>query len=285
MSEWFVKRRGLANDVIFAGTVTGGLVRPLILTPLFRHHGIANTLRYLSIAVIASLIPTLPFVRPRLTSAAGEQVTNKVQGFAYFAPIVWLPTYASALNISSSTSPPLERIMMDTLSDHLSPWLLGLTTLACISLAAFVLWGIAGHAVVVVGIQRRIRHVDGRVEQPVNWIRTTNCKCVSRPHILVPMEFGTQTLTNRDAITEDDPTLSTSLFGLLMLSRGLGNVLSTPISTALSAAVYEPSTGLEKTGFDVADGRYERMIVYVGTYFVGAAVMSLVGWGGERASD
>ena len=36
---------------------------------------------------------------------------------------------------------------MGILSDHVSPWLLGLMTLAATSLSTFVLWGVAGHTV------------------------------------------------------------------------------------------------------------------------------------------
>jgi MFS transporter, MCT family, solute carrier family 16 (monocarboxylic acid transporters), member 10 len=84
-------------------------------------------------------------------------------------------------------------------------------------------------------------------------------------------------------ITKDDPTLSTTLLGLLFLSRGLGNVLSTPISTALSHgggdSVHPP-----KFGFDVDGGKYEKMIVYVGTCFVGAAIVSAVAWRVDQQS-
>ena len=31
-------------------------------------------------------------------------------------------------------------------------------------------------------------------------------------------------------------------------------------------------------GFDVADGRYEKVIIYTGTCFVGAAVVVIMGW-------
>ena len=69
-----------------------------------------------------------------------------------------------------------------------------------------------------------------------------------------------------------------------MLSRGIGNVLSTPISTALSAVVDGADVGhlRLKTGFEVAGGRFEKVIVYVGTCFAGAAVVALVGMGAER---
>jgi hypothetical protein len=79
-------------------------------------------------------------------------------------------------------------------------------------------------------------------------------------------------------IAKDDPALSTTLFGFYTLSRGIGYILSTPISTALFRGGIEDDHVI-KTGFEVGGGKYEQMIIYVGTCFAGAAVMSVVGWG------
>lgn len=82
----------------------------------------------------------------------------------------------------------------------------------------------------------------------------------------------------------EDPQLSTTLIGYLMFSRGLGNILSTPIATALSRSNSDTISSLhERLGFDVGGGKYERVIVYVGTCFAGAAIIALVAWGIEKA--
>lgn len=82
-------------------------------------------------------------------------------------------------------------------------------------------------------------------------------------------------------LPEDDMSLSVSLFGFLLFTRGLGNVLSSPISTALLNSTH--FIGHKKTGFNVDNGRYEKIIIYVGTCFAGAAVVTLVGWMRERS--
>jgi MFS transporter, MCT family, solute carrier family 16 (monocarboxylic acid transporters), member 10 len=80
-------------------------------------------------------------------------------------------------------------------------------------------------------------------------------------------------------MTEDDHTLVTSLFGYLMLSRGIGNILSTPISTSLQGVSGGGSNnGSHHLGFDVDGGRYEKMIVFTGTCFAGTAIICAVGW-------
>lgn len=77
-----------------------------------------------------------------------------------------------------------------------------------------------------------------------------------------------------------------------MLCRGLGNILSTPIATALSHSdttttlstptFTNTTTTHERLGFDVGGGKYEKVIIYVGTCFAAAAIISLIGWSMEK---
>ena len=62
----------------------------------------------------------------------------------------------------------------------------------------------------------------------------------------------------------------------MILSRGIGNVLSTPIATALTGA-HALSTSLA-SGYAVAGGKYGGMIIYSGSCFAGAAGLALFGW-------
>ncbi|KAK0504327.1 major facilitator superfamily domain-containing protein [Armillaria luteobubalina] len=151
MSEWFVARRGLANGIIFAGTATGGLILPLILPELISRYGTAKTSRILSVALAALLLPVLPFVKPRIPISRNQQqvapprsrewikstsfwillAANTFQGFGYFVPIVWLPTFAHAMNLSVTNSSltvallngasVLGRLSMEYLSDKFNP--------------------------------------------------------------------------------------------------------------------------------------------------------------------
>lgn len=77
---------------------------------------------------------------------------------------------------------------------------------------------------------------------------------------------------------EDDPTLSTSMFGILMLFRGIGSILSTPISTALQPIQSDPPFTPGQIGIKVAEGRYEKVIIYTGTCFAAAALTVGAGW-------
>ncbi|KAJ7262905.1 hypothetical protein C8J57DRAFT_1630657 [Mycena rebaudengoi] len=112
MPECFVARRGLANGLLFAGTAVGGLILPLALPSLISKHGSSKTLRILAISIgTASLLcegeaSSKPSANPRPIPRGGpglriwvRQATfwliiavNTLQGFAYFVPIVDLPS-------------------------------------------------------------------------------------------------------------------------------------------------------------------------------------------------
>ncbi|EIN08159.1 MFS general substrate transporter [Punctularia strigosozonata HHB-11173 SS5] len=283
LSEWFVNRRGLANGIIFAGTALGGLVIPLVLPPLLRKYGVATSLRILSIAMVVLLIPLLPFVKPRLPEnrvrgpAARSLdrswlktdifwlmlLVNTIQAFAYFVPMTWLPTFASALQLSDSSSAfslallngssVVGRIGMGALSDRVDSWLLALALLTLASLTVFVLWGVLAHSMVGLFV---FSVAYGTIAG--GW--TSTWSGFIRP------------------LCKDDPTLHTSIFGFLLLTRGLGNIVSTPISTSM----YNDSPGHTIThlrmGYEVGGGRFERMIIYVGTCFTCAAIAASLGW-------
>lgn len=287
LQEWFVRRRGFANGILFAGTAVGGLILPVVIPSLIRAHGTSLTLRYLSAGTLGLYALTIPFIRPRLPekrvhgpgrrSDSGRPwlkdwswwfliLTNTVQGFAYFLPVIWLPSYASALGVSSSTSSiavallngaaVFGRMSLGALSDYLSPWLLAFITLSLTSFVTFVLWGVAGHAV-------------------------AGLLVFGAAYGLLASGFSSLYTAFVKSIAKDDLSLSVNLFGFLLFTRGLGNVLSSPISTVLLTSTQ--SIAHEKTGFDVDNGRYEKIIIYVGTCFAGAAMITLAGWMRERS--
>jgi len=278
MSEWFFVRRGLANGVMTAGTAVGGLVLPLILPSIIRLHGTAVALRYLSVAVFVSLSAVLPFIRARLPEdrirnlaavSNARWSTNKtfwlllfvtaLQGFAYFLPILYLPTFAKDMKLSDGQaslalallngSSVISRISLGHLSDVSNPWLLTTLTLAATSVSTFVFWGALATSAATLSVYAIL---FGALAGGFSSLWTG----FVRP------------------IAQDDPTSSTTMLGMLMLSRGLGNVLSTPLSSALLTGSMRDhvSSGLQH------GSRWANLIIYVGTVFAGATVLGMVGW-------
>ncbi|KAJ6508307.1 major facilitator superfamily domain-containing protein [Mycena sanguinolenta] len=283
MSEWFVVRRGMANGILFAGTAAGGLLLPLVLPPLISKYGSSKTLRILGITVAILLFLLLPLVKGRLPQTRARihgpaprgardwmkhklfwvfLTVNTLQGLAYFVPIIYLPTFANDLDISNPNSAltvamlnaasVVGRLSMGYLSDKFNPWILALVTLFTTSVATFVLWGVLSHSfggLLAFGI------AYGSIAGGWSSLWTG----FVRP------------------IANDDPALSTMLYGYLLLSRGIGNIVSTPISAQLLTGQAHNGTTPDNTGFDVGDGRFEKIIIYVGTLFAGASGVAAFG--------
>ncbi|KAL1748684.1 major facilitator superfamily domain-containing protein [Schizophyllum fasciatum] len=288
MSQWFLDRRGFANAVVFAGSSVGGVALPLVFPPMLARFGIPTTFRVFAGLTLATFLPFIPFVKGRLPETHGQVrgpgprnrkewykepsfllllATNMLHAFGYFVPTLWLPTFASALNISASKSSltlallngaaTFGRLATGLLTDRFNPWGIAVGMLGLTAVSSFVLWGVFSHTFtglivfsVVFGIMSS------------GW--TTLWTGFVRP------------------IAKDDPNLATTLFGWLMLTRGIANVLSTPISTALETPDDRNGTWSDPTvGFQVAGGRFEKMIVFTGACFVGAVLVVTFGWGVE----
>ncbi|KAG9311579.1 MFS general substrate transporter [Chiua virens] len=240
MSEWFFKRRGFANGVIFAGTAAGGLVMPFLLPSLVKAYGLFLTLRIIAIASLIILLPCLIFVRPRLPQGnvqspsirafAVSSITlrdrtwwmlvaaNVFQGFAFFVPLIYIPTFSSALHLDSalsslamallngsSTAGP---VLVGFLSDYFMPWPIASIISVVSLLCTIVFWGAIGD---VYGIM---------------------LFCVT--YGFVAGGWSTLWTSFIRQIAHQDASLSMSMYGFMFFTRGLGNVLSTPISTALA---------------------------------------------------
>ncbi|KAL1740091.1 major facilitator superfamily domain-containing protein [Schizophyllum fasciatum] len=273
MSQWFLARRGLANGVMFAGTSLGGVALPLALPPLIARCGIPTTLRILAGATFGLLLPFLPFVRGRRAPDRAAWwrrpefllllATNTLQAFGYFVPLLWLPTFAGELDLSAgkasltltllNATSAIGRLGTGVLSDRCDPWGLALGMLVLSALSALVLWGVLS-------------------------VSFAGVLAFSAVYGVVSAGWATLWTGFIRPIAKDDPNLSTTLFGWLLLTRGLGNILSTPISTALKGEGAGGVAGLD-LGFRVGGGKYESMIVYTGACFVGAAVVVIAGWG------
>jgi len=105
LDEWFVRRKGLAFGIMWAGTALGGVVIPLLLQFLLSRYGFRNTLRIWAGLLFAVLLPVTIFIKPRLPVSATTRcgitftfLTNKtfwvlqsgniLQGLGFFVPSI-----------------------------------------------------------------------------------------------------------------------------------------------------------------------------------------------------
>lgn len=126
VAHWFLRRRGLANGIIFIGSGAGGVLFPLMIQALIPQIGWASSIRVMggvlfvlcaiSIAFCRSRIPprkgnavswkdTLPDVRIFLDGTGAMALTTLgvlLVDLAYFIPVTYVPSYYLARqNLSS----------------------------------------------------------------------------------------------------------------------------------------------------------------------------------------
>jgi hypothetical protein len=145
--------------------------------------------------------------------------------------------------------------------------------------STFFLWGVLSHTfggLVAFGL------AYGSLAGGWSSLWTGFIKDLPRKHHVFSSFLSRAYQNHSDYPTGDDPQLSTTIIGYLMLSRGLGNILSTPISTALSRPS-QISFAHANIGFQVGGGRFENVIVYSGVCFAGASLVAGIGWGVDRA--
>ncbi|KAH8823295.1 MFS general substrate transporter [Flagelloscypha sp. PMI_526] len=286
LSEWFVEKRGMASGVIFAGTGVGGIFLPLIFSPLIARYGSRNTLRGYAICMGLMIAPLLPFLKGRLpissvrgplARSSGNRrawknssiwtllTLNTLQGFAYCAPLIWLPTFANELTLNPTKSAltltllngssVVGRLGLGYLSDIVNPWTLAIFQLLTTSILTFVLWGIFSYKFAGLLVFSIAYGAIGG-----GWTSLWS-GFVRR-------------------IAKDDLHLTNSIFGLLLLTRGIADISSTPISTSILSSRDDDRTWT--LGFNVGGGRYENLILYVGGCFAGASAFAAGAWAVER---
>ncbi|KAJ5682119.1 uncharacterized protein N7477_002059 [Penicillium maclennaniae] len=122
MSEWFCKRKGLAFGIVWAGSGLSGVIFPLVIQWLLNHYGIKSTLRISAVALFILAAPFLYSHKPRLPIRESVchrrlsftflyskvyiiyQLGNTIEALGFFLPTIYLPTYARSLGASEFMS-------------------------------------------------------------------------------------------------------------------------------------------------------------------------------------
>ncbi|KAI1422886.1 major facilitator superfamily domain-containing protein [Xylaria sp. FL1777] len=117
-AQYFSKKRGLANGVVFAGGGFGGAVLSLVLDPLIRSAGPAWAFRTLGLGTIATGLPAAWFLKERTAIRRGGFVewrlfkdpsfvfvfiAGAIGTFPLLVPPFFIPLFANAIGLSSAT--------------------------------------------------------------------------------------------------------------------------------------------------------------------------------------
>lgn len=240
--QWFDKRKGLAFGIIGSGAGLGGLFLPLIINALLNNAGFATTMRVWAGILFGIGLPLAYFVRPRLPPSATERkpfwnlravrsrlfLLNKaatlIQAAGYYLPGIYLPSYTREVFGASTWLSTLSLMLLNLFAmigliimGHLTDRFNSRTCIFISSLGAtisvFLFWGLAVHISMVYLFSIFFGLFSGSF--PAVWpavMRETAKRGEARG-------FGyVDTLM---------------IYSLLCVGRGIGNIVSGPLSEAL----------------------------------------------------
>jgi predicted MFS family arabinose efflux permease len=122
VDEWFVRKKGIAFGVMWAGTGFSGISVPYIFSWGLSHFSFRTMLRAWALAVVVLCAPLLYYVKPRIPISQASsvrrfnmefalsrkfiflEVGNVLEGLGYFVPSIYLPTYARSIGLSSAAT-------------------------------------------------------------------------------------------------------------------------------------------------------------------------------------
>jgi MFS family permease len=185
-------------------------------------------------------------------------VSNIAQGLGYFFPTLYLPSYARTMGLSSTKGALLLALMsvaqvvgqftFGVLSDRrVSVDLLITCSTAVAAAASFALWGLA-HSLAMLVAFALVYGFFG-AGYVAMWARMATS-------------------------VSSDPTATSMIFTLFCFGKGIGNVLSGPISAGLISRV----VGLEEYGLT----RYMAMVVFTGGCMAFSGISVCSWWVGKR---
>ncbi|CCF33631.1 monocarboxylate transporter [Colletotrichum higginsianum] len=258
LNEWFVARRGLAYGVLYAGGGFSGVGLPFLLQLLLSRYGYRTTLRAVAVAQFACVAPVLHMVKGRLPpSPRGAMrmfdvsflrqplfycfaLSNLFQGFAYYIPSLYLPSYASAIGLSGTMGALLlaahnlatvfGQLGFGWLSDRTdNVFALMFVSSFVSSVAAFTLWGFAHSLALLVVFALVFGMFAGGF-------------------LIFWAKFG--------AMLSDDPQ---PVFSMMAFGKGIGNLATGPITAGLLTKPVSWGYGM---------GRYESLILFLGSFML-----------------
>jgi MFS family permease len=212
------------------------VIIPILLQHLLNTYGFRITLRIWAIVLFVATAPLTIFLKPRLPVAQATyhrafdlsflrnkaflllQLGNIIEGFGYFLPSIYLPTYAKSIGASNSVS-ALTLILLNiatvfgcvVMGSIVDRW--HITTCIFVStvgstFSVFLLWGFSTNLPLLLVFC-------------VVYGLFAGCYTTTYP--------GVMSVVRKSGHSSD----STMIFAVLVAGRGIGNVACGPISEAL----------------------------------------------------
>lgn len=277
LEEWFVQRRGLAFGIMWSGTGVGGVLIPLLLQTFLERFGFRTTLRIWAVCLSVLSIPVFFFVKPRLPPSSTMrakplnlgfvinrtflfyQSANIIESLGYFLPALYLPAYARTVFNAKPFLAALTVILIN-LATALGTVVVGhmvdkwhVTTCILIStvgtvLGTFMIWGFASNLTLLYLFCVTYGLFAG--SYVATWPGITRQVILTR--------VDSESPANGRSF---DPIM---MIGFLTAGRGVGNIISGPLSEVLLKAAPSPRSMIW------GHGGYSLIIAFTGsTAFLG----------------
>lgn len=236
MEDWFEKRKGLAFGVMWAGTGLGGVVLPIVMEQLLNRYGFPIALRAFAIALFILTAPLVCFVKPRVpvsqrpkapvpnlrflitSTFALFEICNIIEALGFFLPSIYLPTYAGVIGASTSlqaltvilfyVAPVVGCVVMGAIIDKWDVTTCILVSTIGSTIGVFLIWGFSMSLAPLFVFS-----------------------------IVYGLFAGSYTSTwpviMRDVVRKKSSAESSMVFACQAAGRGIGNLVSGPLSEAL----------------------------------------------------
>ncbi|KAI1340829.1 major facilitator superfamily domain-containing protein [Xylariaceae sp. FL0016] len=268
IDEWFARRKGMAYGIVWSAAGAGGLILPLLLEVLLARFGFKTAMRVWSGILFVSTAPLAYFIKPRLPYSARvyrtpfnmrfaisrrflmHQLVNVIEATGYFLPSIFLPTYARVVFDSSTflstltvmlvnISATVGLVVMGSLSDKLQVTSCMIMSASGVAIAVLLVWGLSASLPALYVFCVLYGLFAG------SWSSIW-------PGIMKEIAQNGEA----DGYGLTDPVM---VQGHLCIGRGLGNVLSGPLSSALTKGM--PWKGQAIAGYGSG---YGGLILYTG---------------------
>ncbi|KAK4172241.1 major facilitator superfamily domain-containing protein [Triangularia setosa] len=271
IDEWFSQRKGLAYGIVWSAAGVGGVIFPLILQALLDNLGFQTAMRVSAGILFACSAPLALFVKPRLPYLDNphnvkkpfnmrfvasrrfllHQTANVIEATGYFLPGIYLPTYAreifgtstfmSALTLMLvNISATVGLVIMGSMSDRFQVTTCMVISAVGASASVLVVWGLA-ESLPVLYVFCVLYGISAG-----SWASTW-------PGIMREVSQNGEI----EGYGLVDPVM---VQGHLCVGRGVGNVISGPLSSALiSSGMLWQGRAMGSYGT-----RYGTLVLYTG---------------------
>lgn len=288
IDEWFAQRKGMAYGIVWGAAGFGGVVLPLLLETLLNKVGFPSATRIWGGILFVASTPLAYFVKPRLPYSATtnkrlfnmryvksrlfvlHQLANVIQATGYFLPGIYLPIYARTAFGASGFLSALTVILVN-LSATLGSAIMGTMTdkfhvTTCIILSAsggatsvFLLWGLSPSLPVLFVFCFLYGLFAGSwcvTYAALPFVCMTTLTSADRTSMWPGIMKEVSQRGESDGYGYVDPVM---VYGQLSMGRGVGNIISGPLSDTLIKGM--PWQGQALAGYGSG---YGILIVYTG---------------------